>query len=210
MCDVTNAVSAAYKREMRRYAKFVGIAASVVVAAVLVAGCANSRSILYSGVSGNASGPKRVVTDAAALHDARAAREQWVAEITRRARADPSQRFANLPARQLRLRLAEAASRYHFTVKKVQLLRPRQVAPLVVIQTRHYLAVAHAVPAIENSLDPHIGHSDRSGCAFEGFFLEAQDERGVPFLGIFNFMRGSGPGGGQWARSDQLYPFTHG
>jgi hypothetical protein len=195
---------------MRHYAKFLGFTASVIVAAGLVAGCANSRSILYSGVSGNASGPKRVVTDAAALHDARAAREQWVAEITRRARADPSKRFANLPARQLRLRLAEAASRYHFTVKKVQLLHPRQVAPLVVIQTRHYLAVAHAVPAIENSLDPQTGHSDRAGWAFEGFLLEAQDERGVPFLGIFNFMRGSGPGGGQWARSDQLYPFIHG
>jgi hypothetical protein len=207
---VTNAVPAAYKKEMRRYAKFLGIPASFIVAAVVVAGCANSRSILYSGVSGNASRPERVVTDAAALHDARAAREQWVAEITRRARADPSQSFANLPARQLRVQLAEAASRYHFTVKKVQLLRPRQVAPLVVIQTRHYLAVAHAVPVIENSLDPHTGHSDRAGWAFEGFFLEAQDERGVPFLSIFNFMRGSGPGGGQWARSDQLYPFNHG
>src|SRR5690348_16526237 len=101
---------------MRRYAKFLGIAASDIVAAVLVAGCASSRSILYSGVTGNGIGPKRVVTDAAASRDARAAREQWVAEITRRARTDPSQRFANLPARQLRLRLADAASRYHFTV----------------------------------------------------------------------------------------------
>jgi hypothetical protein len=208
--DVTDAVSAAYKGEMRRYAKFVGIAASVIVATVLVAGCANSRSILYSGVSGNASGAKRVVTDAAALHDARAAREQWVAEITRLARADPSQRFANLPARQLRLRLAEAAARYGFTVKKVQFLHPRQLAPLVIIETRRYLTFADAVPAIEDSLDPHRGHSDRAGWAFEGFFLEARDERGVPFVDVFNFMRGSGPGGGQWARSEQLYPFAHG
>jgi hypothetical protein len=195
---------------MRRHARLLGIAASVVVAAVLVAGCADSRSILYAGVSGNASGPKRVVTDAAALHDARAARDQWVAEIMRRARADPGERFANLPARQLRLRLAEAASRYHFTVKSLRLLRPRQVAPLVVIQTGQYLAVAHALPVIENSLDPHTGRKDRAGWAFEGFFLEAQDERGVPFLSIFNFMRGTGPGGGQWARSDRLYPFAHG
>jgi len=207
---VTDAVSAAYKSEMRRYARFAGIAASVFVVAVLVVGCASSRSILYSGVSGNGIGPKRVVTDTTARRDARTAREQWVAEITRRARKDPSPRFANLPTRRLRLRLADAASRYHFTVKKVRFLHPRQLAPLVVIQTRCYRALAHAVPAIENSLDPHTGHSDQAGWAFEGFFLEAQDERGVPFLAIFNFMRGSGPGGGQWARSDQLYPFLHG
>lgn len=208
--DVTNTMPAAYKTAMHGYARFLGIAASVILAAFLVTGCASGRSILYSGVSGDASGPTRVVTDAAALRDARAAHGQWVAEITRRARADPSQRFDNLPARQFRLRLAEAASRYHFTVKKLQLLRPRQAAPLVVIQTSHYIAVAHAVPAIESSLDPHSGHSDRAGWAFEGFFLEAQDERGVPFLSVFNFMRGSGPGGGQWARSDRLYPFSHG
>ena len=195
---------------MHRYTTIVGMVASVIVAAAVASGCASSRSILYSGVSGLAGGPKRVVTDAAALREARAARAQWVAEITRRAQKDPSERFANLPARRLRLRLAHEAARYHFTVKKVQLFHPRQVALLVIIQTRRYLAFARAVSAIENSLDPHTGHSDRAGWAFEGFFLEAQDERGVPFLGAFNFERGSGPGGGEWARSDQLYPFTHG
>jgi hypothetical protein len=194
---------------MRPYARFAGIAASIVMLAVLAAGCASSRSMLYTGVSGNG-GPKRIITDAAARQDERAAREQWVAEIMRRARETPSQRFSNLAMRQLRQRLTEAASRYHFTVKAVRFVRPRQLAPLVVIQTRDYLAFAHAVPAIENSLDPHRGHSDQAGWAFEGFFLEAQDERGVPFLRIFNFLRGSDPGGGQWARSDQLYPFSHG
>ena len=194
---------------MARYAKFAGIGASVIAAAGLVAGCGSSRSVLYRGVS-PAGGPTRVVTDAAALRDMRSVHAQWVAEITRRARQDPSQRFVNLPARQFRRRLAQAAARYHFTVKKVQLLRPRQLAPLVVIQTREYLAVAHAVPAIESSLDPYRGHSDQKGWAFEGFLLEAEDERGVPFLGAFNFERGSGPGGGQWARSERLYPFAHG
>jgi hypothetical protein len=183
--------------------------ASVIVATGLVSGCASSRSVLYSGVS-LAGGPKRVVSDSAAVHDARLSRAQWVAEITRRAREDPLQRFANLPARYLRRRLAQEADRYHFTVKRVQLLHPRQVAPLITITTRRYLAFAHAVGAIENSLDPHTGRNDRTGWAFEGFYLEAQDERGVPFLGAFNFVRGSGPGGGQWARSDQLYPFDHG
>lgn len=205
---MTGGASAAYNERMRRHAILVGVAAVVVAAAALAAGCASSRSILYSGVSLDG-GPKRVVTDAAALHDARLNYAQWIADIAVRAREDPGQRFLNLSGRVFRLRLAKAAARYHFSVKKVQLLHPRQVAPLVIIQTRRYLALARAVPTIENSLDPHMGHSDQRGWAFEAFFLEAQDEHGVPFIVVSNFLRGPSPGGGQWARSDQLYPFAH-
>lgn len=196
--------------EMYRCATFLMIGASVVFAVGSLSGCGgSSRSVLYSGVS-LTGGPKRIVTDAAAVRDVRAVRAQWLAEITRRAGEDPSQPFANLSAQQLRLRLAKAAARYHFTVKKVELLHPRQSAPLIIVRTRRYLALAHAAPAIETALDPYTGHGDQTRWAFEGFFLEAQDERGVPFLDVFNFERGSGPGGGQWARSDQLYPFAHG
>jgi hypothetical protein len=45
---------------------------------------------------------------------------------------------------------------------------------------------------------------------YEGFFLEAQDERGVPFLSVYNFWRGQHKGGGQGARSEALFPFSHG
>ena len=194
---------------MDRYAKLLGTAALVVFAAGLVSGCGSSHSVLHSGVS-ESGGPKIVITDAVALHDAHADQAQWVAEIAHRAKEDPGQRFANLSTRQFRLRLTAAAARYRFTVKRVQFLHPRQAAPLVIVQTRRYLPLVRAVPAIERSLDPHTGHNDRTGWAFEGFFLEAQDERGIPFIAISNFMRGAGPGGGQWARSDQLYPFAHG
>lgn len=195
---------------MRRYTTPLGVGPALIIAAGATAGCASSRSILYSGVSGPAGLPKRVVTDPAALHDVRVNHAQWVADLARRAREDPSQRFANLSGRQFRLRLAAAAGRYQFTVKRLQFLHPRQVAPFVVIQTRHYLAFARAVPAIEKSLDPHTGHKDQTGWAFEGLFLEAQDERGVPFIVVSNFLRGPSPGGGQWARSDQLFPYVHG
>lgn len=195
---------------MGRYATLVGVGASVITAGVLAAGCASSRSILYSGVSGPAGLPKRVVTDAEALRDERVNQAQWVADIVRRAREDPSERFANLSPRQFRLRLAAAAARYQLTVKRVHFLHPRQLAPLVIVQTRRYLALARAVPAIEKSLDPHTGRRDRGGWAYEGFFLVAQDERSVPFVVVSNFVRGSSPGGEQWARSDQLFPFVHG
>jgi hypothetical protein len=33
---------------------------------------------------------------------------------------------------------------------------------------------------------------------------------GVPFLAVFNHWRGSNRGGGEWARSEELYPFPHG
>lgn len=194
---------------MGRKATLVGVGAAVIAATGLTAGCAGSRSILYSGL-GAAGQSRTIVTDAAALQDVHRNHAQWVADIARRAREDPGQRFANLSTREFRLRLAAAAARYHFTVKQVQFLHPRQVAPVVIIQTRRYLALARAVPAIEKSLDPHTGHSDQRGWAFEAFFLEAQDERGVPFIVVTNRLRGPSPGGGQWARSDQLYPFVHG
>jgi len=42
---------------------------------------------------------------------------------------------------------------------------------------------------------------DTSSCAPpELMFLEAQDERGVPFIAVNQ---------GQWARSEELYPFGH-
>ena len=47
------------------------------------------------------------------------------------------------------------------------------------------------------------------GWAFEGFF-EARDTEGVPVLAVFNYWRGPDRGGGQWARSEDLYPYAHG
>jgi hypothetical protein len=104
--------------------------------------------------------------------------------------------------KEFRRRLAAAAARYHFTAETVEFFDPRQLAPLVVLQSRHYVALAHAVGSIERSLNPQRG--------FEAFFLEAQDERGVPFLSAYDTRREPSGYGAQWARSDALFPFAHG
>lgn len=182
----------------------------LLLAVVVLAGCGGTRSVLYSGVSGGLTGTKHVITDAAARSDAQAFYTEWTGEMRRRAKEDPSQRFDNLSEPRFRRLLAREAARYHFTVKTLRFLHPQQLAPLVIVETRHYVAFAHALRTIEPLLDPHTGRADGKGWAFEGFLLEAEDERGIPFLGVSNFLRGSGPGGGQWARADALYPFLHG
>ena len=90
------------------------------------------------------------------------------------------------------------------------LLRPGQLAPEIAVRTTHYLALARALPGILRNLDPHSAQSDTRGWSYEGFFFEAQDENGAPFLAVYNFWRGQHNGGGQWARSEPLFPFPHG
>lgn len=194
---------------MSRYATIFGVAALTLALAAAVAGCGNSRSILYKGIAPGG-GARIVISDAAAVRDGRTIRHQWLAAVARAGREYPKPHFHNLSASQLRARLATAATRYGFTVKRVVFLHPRQVAPLVVVQTRHYLAMAHAFGTIlSKSLDPLRRHV-RPRETFEAFFFEAQDERGVPFIIVSYDARGRRAGGGMWARSEELYPGPHG
>jgi hypothetical protein len=105
----------------------------------------------------------------------------------------------------------EAAAERDFQVVEARWLEPVQAAPLLVVQAEDPRRFAQEVPALLRSLDPRapVGE-DWEGWAFEGFFFEAWDARGVPFLAVFNHWRGSDRGGGQWARSEDLYPFEHG
>jgi hypothetical protein len=105
--------------------------------------------------------------------------------------------------------LPALARRYDFEVTSMQLRRPRQLAPSIVVRTRRYVELARATRVILKQLDPKARtNDDRTGWRYEGFFFEGDDEHGVPFLAAFNFWRGPG-GGGQWARSERLYPFAH-
>jgi hypothetical protein len=119
--------------------------------------------------------------------------------------------FDNLARKTLRNRLVQAAENHHFEIVSVAFLHPRQLAPQIVIRTTHYVEVAHALPKILARIDPRMPkRDDRRGWAYEAFYLEARNEKGVPFLAVFNYWRGPSAGGGQWARSEPLYPFVHG
>jgi hypothetical protein len=185
----------------------------VLLCGLTLAGCGgSSRSILMSGVSPPGPvGPKTVINDATARQQAREIEKGWLSDIAVRAREDPSAHFANLPTARVRQLLAAAGHRYGFTVKTVRFLRPRQLARLVVVETTHYEALARAFGRFDKSLNPlRDRRTDGLAGVFEGFFFEAQDERGVPFFLTHDAIRGVSGGGGQWARADALYPAAHG
>ena len=185
--------------------------AALLACVALAAGCGSHGSVLDAGVTFGHVATAHKIGPAEAKRDVRAARAEWLREIAKRAREDPRTRFPNLAPFLFRQRLAEAARRYGFQVVSVRFLRPRQLAPEVVVRTKRYLELARGMLSIDRALNPRSpARDDRRGWGYEGFFFEAQDEHGVPFLAVFDFMRGSGPGGGQWARSDPLFPFAHG
>jgi hypothetical protein len=189
--------------------------AVLVVVGALVSGCSNGQpSILEQGVGPNLAGRTHRISTAEALREVTKRKSWWRHQIRSRAAAYPRRHFKNLPADELRLRLARLAARYDFQVVSLELWRPlpHQLAPKVVVTTKHYLALAQATPAILKQLDPKRRTADdRTGWRYEGFFFQADDGHGVPFLAVFNFWRGTySRGGGQWARSESLFPFAHG
>jgi hypothetical protein len=135
----------------------------------------------------------------------------WRANLRSGALADPRRHFPNPSKKLLASRLRAASIRYRFRVMRVEILHPRQAAPLVIIQTRNKRSLAASTTAILRLLDPKARtRDDRTGWVYEGFLLEECDSRGVPFLAAFNWWRGPHAGGGQWAADPALYPFAHG
>jgi hypothetical protein len=186
-------------QRMTRYVSLLGVAAATLAVAVVVTGCGDSRSILYAGVSprlppvsSHRVSHPHVVTDAEAVRVVRSVRASWLSSLASGSLGTTGNLFS---PRGFRLRVASAAGRYGFTVERVRFVRTRGstgnhvAAPLVIVETRSYLAFARATPAILNSLAPH-----------PGLYLEATDELGVPFLVVDEFPGGSGV----FARSDPL------
>jgi hypothetical protein len=179
--------------------------AVVLAVALLAAGCSSGggRSVLHQGLV-SPSGTVIPISDGEARNAGRVARRQWLADLRTRAREHPRPRFDNPAPGELRSRLHHLAGRYRFNVVTAEVLHPRQDAPLVVVSTTRYRDLARATPAILEQLDPR-----RSGWRYEGFFWEARDERGVPFLIASTLARGQ-VAGAQWARSEALFPYPHG
>jgi hypothetical protein len=114
------------------------------------------------------------------------------------------------PTRSLLLqRLHQTSVRYGFRVVSLRILDAPQGSPQVIVQTAKPSTFARSVPAIMRALDPHHpAAEDWLGWSYEGFFLGAQDSQRDPFLAVFNTMRAHS--GGQWARTEQLFPYPHG
>jgi hypothetical protein len=111
------------------------------------------------------------------------------------------QRFQNPTPRLFRARVALAGRRFGFRVSALRLLKPLQLAPLLVVEIdSERKTFAANVPRIEALLDP-------TG-AFEGLFLEVRDHNG-PFLVTSQTLRGQ-ERGSQWAWNPTALPFPHG
>lgn len=178
-----------------------GIATSALVAAGATAATSSTTHATGAAVFGTASPTDRMAAIA----------KMWRANLRTGATADPLQRFPNPTRATLDRQLHIAARRYHFTIVKVQVFRPDQAAPFVVVQAADEQALAASTPAILHLIDPKARTTDdRTGWAYEGFLFEARDSNGVPFLATFNWWRGPHAGGGQWARDPTLFPFPHG
>jgi hypothetical protein len=152
------------------------------------------------------------LTSESPRQEATSLEQSWRTSIAEGARADPGTDFQNPPQAIFIDRLNEAAREYGFSVVRVEILHPLEDAPMVIVQSSDPVGLARATPAILRRLDrkePAVGQDEREW-VYEGFFFEAQDSSGEPFLVTYNSWRGSSVGGGQWARSDDLYPFKHG
>ncbi len=186
------------------------LGALVTVSVLSAAACGgSSRAILYAGITPGTSGHRIYISDATARAHGTADLARWKASLRADVRRAPEKRFHNLPPRDFLARFHSAAARYGFTITSVRFYKPRQLAPYVRVETTHYLRLARAMATIEQAINPHGGRSDLKGWSYEGFYFQADDERGIPFIITSTLTRGQ-VAGSQWARSEQLYPFSHG
>jgi hypothetical protein len=118
------------------------------------------------------------------------------------------QRFPNLSPRAFRRRVELIGRRYGFRIVSLLLLRPVQIAPLLVVETsRPRKAFVRDVPEIAALLNPFTRGDRDNALTFEGLLLEARDVNG-PFVRVENVNRGEAEGG-QWSWDPCVYPFGH-
>lgn len=119
------------------------------------------------------------------------------------------QRFPNPSPAAFRKRVLLLGQRYGFRIASLRLLRPRQLAPLLVVRTnRNRKAFVHDVPEILSRLDPTTNDGKQHALTFEGFLFVARDARG-PFVETDSASRGQSEGG-EWSWNPNAFPFVHG
>jgi hypothetical protein len=186
------------------------VGAAAVVLAVVAGGCGPrhvDRSVLLAGVQ-RVGQPQRVVDDREAARRGVQVHDEWLATIRSRALTARAERFPSPPAAVLRARLARAARRYGFVVRRADLRRPLQLAPDVTIESDDFVRASQALGAVIDAIDPaRPAHTNSR--AYEAVFVELVDDRGIPYAIAFNALRGRVEGG-EWARAEALYPFAHG
>jgi hypothetical protein len=140
------------------------------------------------------------------------AKAQWLTAIRASAkRGDRAATFPSPPRTVLMHRLHRAARLYGFRVVSVRMLHPLQSAPVIVIRSDRKQSIARSTPKIINLFDPYRPTTvNPSGYAYEAYFFVAQTRKGIPYLATFNHWRAPNVGGGQWAATENLYPFPHG
>lgn len=118
------------------------------------------------------------------------------------------QHFPNPAPAAFRSRVSLIGRRYGFRVLSLRLLQPRQLAPLLTVETdRDRKSFVADVPAIMRLLDPTSSSAHLGAVTFEGFFLQAQDAKGA-FVRVENVQRGEVEGG-QWSWNRCAYPYPH-
>jgi hypothetical protein len=116
------------------------------------------------------------------------------------------QRFPNPSPSSFRRRVALVGRRYGFRVVSLRLLRPRQVAPLLIVGTsRPRAAFSRDIPKVMNLLDPTSRSGSETAETFEGFLLAAEDASG-PFAEVQEASRGESEGG-EWSANRCDYPY---
>ena len=186
----------------------------LIALAVVAVGCSSSssppnRSVLEAP-SGRPGGKQYRIGPKQAVAGGRQIRASWRADLINRAKTYPGKRFDNPGRSDLMRRLRDFANRDGFNVVSAKVLRPKQDAPMIIVSTTHYLGLARATSGILKELNARSSVSDdRRGWRYEGFYWEARDERGVPFLITSTLTRGEVEGQ-QWARSEPLFTFPHG
>jgi hypothetical protein len=115
------------------------------------------------------------------------------------------ERFPNPTPAAFRKRVARVGKRFGFTVASLRLLRPRQIAPLLIVKTqRPRKAFVRDIGQIMELLNPHSFAGHRNALTFEGFFIGAEDAKG-PFTFSSSTIRNDESSSG-WATSRCLWP----